>query len=113
MHEISLCRSILTIIQEKARELKAEKIISVRVGAGRLVAANPDIMRFAFEAVTKGTLAEGAKFIVEDEPALGYCEHCQQEAAIQNYFDACPLCNQYGLTIIRGESLEVLSMEVC
>lgn len=112
MHEVSLCQSILAILQEKGAALEAKKIVSVRLEAGSLVAVEPDIMQLAFRAVSKGSLAEGAKLMIEEQQAMGYCANCQQETAIQNYFDGCPLCGQYGLTITQGETLTVLSMEI-
>jgi hydrogenase nickel incorporation protein HypA/HybF len=60
MHEMSLAMGILQIVEEAAREQRFGRVRSVWLEIGDLAAVEADAMRFCFDAVSRGTLAEGA-----------------------------------------------------
>jgi hydrogenase nickel incorporation protein HypA/HybF len=61
MHEMALCESVLKILEEEAAKQRFDRVESVRLEVGRLSHVEPEAMRFCFEAVTRGTLADGAR----------------------------------------------------
>ena len=61
MHEMSLCESILRIIEKQAEKEKFKCVLKVRVLIGEYSGASEESMAFCFPFVTKGTVAEGAK----------------------------------------------------
>lgn len=72
MHEVSLCESILKILERKAKEDGFTRVVSVQIAIGEFSGASQESMEFCFPLVAKGTLAEGATldFIPEEGTAL-------------------------------------------
>ena len=60
MHEMSLTESIVELIEE-GRKQGFSRVRVVRLEIGALAQVEPEAMRFCFDAVTRGTLAEGAR----------------------------------------------------
>ncbi len=58
MHELALTREIVAIVCEAARDRRVHK---VTLEIGRLTCVMPEAIEFCFEAVARGTLAEGAR----------------------------------------------------
>lgn len=71
MHEFSICQSIVeTAISESGRLVPpAKKVLLTRVVVGRYRAVVEESLKFAYETLTKGTLAEGS--LLEIKPAEG------------------------------------------
>ena len=63
MHEFSLIQSIFKIIEQVAQANNLQTISKIRLKIGKLRQVAPDFLQFAFAAVAKGTLAEGAALI--------------------------------------------------
>ena len=64
MHEVGLMQDALEIALEHARGQGARQIHRVWMRVGALSGAAPDALRFAFDVVAGGTMAEGARFDV-------------------------------------------------
>ena len=58
MHELALTREIVAIVCEAAHD---RRVCKVTLEIGRLSCVMPEALEFCFEAVTQGTLAEGAR----------------------------------------------------
>ncbi len=60
MHEVSLCESILKIIEKQAEKDGFARATCVTLTIGELSGASEEALAFCFPLVAKGTLAEGA-----------------------------------------------------
>ena len=60
MHEMSLCESILQIIEDEAQRHGFHRVTRVRLEIGRLSGVEIEAMRFGFDAVTRDSVADGA-----------------------------------------------------
>ncbi|MCB1801430.1 MAG: hydrogenase maturation nickel metallochaperone HypA [Gammaproteobacteria bacterium] len=112
MHEMSLCESILQIIENEARQQGFVRVTRVRLEIGRLAGAEPEAMKFGFDAVTRGSLAEGARLEILNIPGRAWCMACAREVEIDNRFDACPQCGGFQLQVTGGEQLRIKDLEV-
>ena len=112
MHELSLCRSLLDIINEHLAGKHFKCVTKVTLEVGQLAAVDESALRFGFDIVTKGTFAEGAILEIHTVGGLAICNMCHQCVKLDNYYDACQNCGQFSLTATQGEELRVLSMEV-
>lgn len=61
MHEVSLCESIVRLIERKAEKEKFTRVVEITLTVGALSGASEEAMDFSFPFVAKGTVAEGAK----------------------------------------------------
>lgn len=112
MHELSLCESILQIIEDESRRQGFARVRRVRLEIGRLSGVEVEAMRFGFDAVTRGSLAEGAVLEIIDLPGTAWCLPCGREVEVRQRFDACPLCGSYQLQVIGGDQMQIRDLEV-
>ncbi len=60
MHEVSLCESIVKIIQKQAEKDGFTRVTRVTLLVGALSGASTESLEFCFPMVAKDTIAEGA-----------------------------------------------------
>jgi hydrogenase nickel incorporation protein HypA/HybF len=69
-------------------------------------------MRFCFDAVTRGSLAEGATLEVIATPGSGWCMQCEAVIALNEVFGECPNCGSYQVQVTGGTEMRVKELEV-
>jgi hydrogenase nickel incorporation protein HypA/HybF len=112
MHEMSLAEGIVQLIEEAAVREGFSSVKLVAIEIGRLSMVEPEALAFCFDAVTRGSIAEGARLEIEDVPGRGACLQCGTEAEIENLYDPCPGCGAFGLRITSGTEMRVKELEV-
>jgi hydrogenase nickel incorporation protein HypA/HybF len=112
MHEMSLCQSVVGIVEDAARKQPFGKVRSIVLELGALGHVAPEAMLFCFEAVSEGTLAQGATLVIERIPGAGRCLDCGKTVELTERFGACPLCGQHRVQMTAGDELRVREMEV-
>lgn len=112
MHELSLCRNIVEIIEEQSKNQSVKKVKTIYLEIGQLALVEKSALLFSFELVAKGTLVEGAVLHIIDVPAKALCDYCQVFVTIQQRFDSCIHCGKFSLKIIQGDELRIKTMEV-
>lgn len=111
MHELGIISNLFTIIEEVAEENDLVKINKVKLKLGKLQQIVPEMLTFAFEAVAKGTKAEGAALEVEDLPIKMKCKGCQSEFIVEEHVYICPECSGTSLTMLEGMEIILESLE--
>ncbi|MBK1691893.1 hydrogenase maturation nickel metallochaperone HypA [Ectothiorhodospira mobilis] len=111
MHEVSLAREILRILQEQARMQGFGRVHRVHLELGPLSCVDPEALIFAFEAVTADTLARGARLELHRPPARGTCRHCGHGYTMDSLVTPCPRCGGPG-RILSGLEMRVRDLEV-
>jgi hydrogenase nickel incorporation protein HypA/HybF len=66
----------------------------------------------AFEALTPGTIADGAQLSIEPVAARFWCSGCQNEFVSDHMYAECPECHHFSHEIKAGRELELASMEI-
>ena len=112
MHELSLCEGVLQILEEQSRIQGFIRVHRVCLVIGTLAGVEPEALRFHFDVVTQGTLAEGSHLEIVTVPAQAWCLPCGEKVSIGQYFDACPQCGSRQLQVIAGEELRIQQLEV-
>ncbi len=112
MHEVGLMENALAIALDYARREQATRIHQLALRVGELSGAEPDALRFAFDVVTQGTIAENAQLTIEFCPTLCYCTICQTQFQSPTGGYECPTCQTWSMAIMQGKELELASLEV-
>ena len=112
MHEIGLMQRMVEVTLDRAAGAGARHVqrVTVRVGAESGVV--PDVITFAFEVATRGTIAEGAELQIEDVPIACFCATCALEFAPIDALHECPRCHRLGAEVRRGREFELVSLEI-
>lgn len=111
MHEFSLIENILRTVEETAQREHLRTVTSVKLVVGRMRQIVPETMRFAFEAASKGTVAEGAALHMEFVPIRMRCGACGHEFEVDDRVFVCPQCGDTDLELKKGMELLIESME--
>jgi len=112
MHEVGLMESALAIALKRAGEEGAQRIHRLTMRIGPLSGVVPEALEFAFDVLTRGTIAEGAKLEVEHVPMMCYCSSCHLEFQPADLFCECPQCHDSRVKVQQGRELELASLEV-
>jgi hydrogenase nickel incorporation protein HypA/HybF len=114
MHELSLIAGLFEILEEKAGQHGAAKIVSVKLQVGRLSGAVPELLVTAFDMYKKGTLAEEAVLEAVSLPLKVHCRSCGAEFEVEDYVFHCSTCGAPDLNILQGTELylEKIDLEV-
>ena len=112
MHEMSLCGGILRVIDDEARSRAFRRVTGVRLEVGALACVEPAALRFGFDVMARGTLAEGAQLHIEEVPARAWCGACDRAVEVREHLGACPRCDAPVLSTQGGDALRVTELEV-
>jgi hydrogenase nickel incorporation protein HypA/HybF len=85
---------------------------AVLLEIGTLSHVEVQALRFCFDAVTRGTVADGARLDVQAVPGRAWCMPCGESVALERLGDACPRCGSYQLQVTAGEEMKVKEVEV-
>jgi hydrogenase nickel incorporation protein HypA/HybF len=112
MHEMSLAEGVIGVIEDAARTQGFDQVKTVWLEIGRLAAVEPDALRFSFDVVKRGTVADAARIEIVDLPGAAWCMKCADTVAIDERGAACPACGSYQLQVSGGDDLRVKELEV-
>lgn len=113
MHELGIMESTLALVQRHAAEQHARRVTRIVLRIGAISGVETEALRFAFEAVSPGTPAEGAEFAIESVPVTVHCPTCDRDFAgdDQGYIYTCPHCGDLCGDIRTGRELELSRIE--
>ncbi len=111
MHELSLCESLLEIIEEQAVVHRYRRVRTVWLEVGQFAGVECEALRFSFDVVMQGSLADGARLEIVDLPGRGWCFRCGEEVTLETSFDTCPQCDG-PVHITGGEEFRIKELEV-
>lgn len=112
MHESGLTEDLFTHTMQHAREANAQRVTRVRVIIGALSDATSESIRFYFDSLATGTIAEGADLDFDRAPGKAHCSACGNDVTIDELFTTCPNCGMYALQITSGNGVYLDRLEV-
>lgn len=112
MHEMSLAESVREIVEETARANGARRVAAVRLEIGKLAQVEIEAMRFAFEVVRRGSLAEDARLDIVETDGTAWCLRCSGAVVITQRGDPCPQCQSFQLQVTGGDRMRVMDIEI-
>lgn len=112
MHEMSLAEGVLQLIEDAARQQKFEKVITVWLEIGQLSGVEVEAMAFCFDAVTRDSVAQGARLEIIALPGVGWCMECSKSVPMSEVFGECPHCGGFQMQVTGGTEMRVKELEV-
>jgi len=107
MHEASLMKNMLAIVEKAAADAGGGRVTVIQLRRGEMAGVQADAMRFAFDVMSKGTAAEGATLEIETVPLRVRCKRCGAEAHPEDFVFICMKCGATEIEIIGGREMEV------
>ncbi len=112
MHEMSLAEGMREIVEDTARANSATAVTLVRLRIGRLAPVELEALRFCFDVVTKGGVADGARLEIEPVDGTAWCWDCSASVALGALGDPCPACGGHTLDVTGGTEMRVHEIEL-
>ncbi len=112
MHEMALAEGILQIVEATAQANEAQAVRAVWLELGALSHVELEALRFSFDAVKRGTVADDARLEVVTTPGRAWCMPCGEAVDLARLGDACPLCGSYQLQVTQGEEMRIKEIEI-
>ena len=112
MHELSLCRQIVKLVETELADRPAQQVKTVRLEIGDLAGIELDALRFSFPIAARGTQLAGAALAIDTIAGQAHCQRCDQDIRLAKRYDPCPQCQQYDYDIIRGDNMRVMQVEL-
>jgi hydrogenase nickel incorporation protein HypA/HybF len=112
MHEMGLMQTCLELACDQARLHGARRIEGITLRVGDLSGAVPEALELAFEVVSPGTVAEGARFLVERVAVICRCAACASDFYPSDVVFECPSCGRLSAEVRQGRELELTNLEV-
>ena len=112
MHELGIMTGVMQAVEDSAKQAGAEKVLKITLSVGVMTEAIEDALQFAFEALSEGTMCEGATLEINMVPPISVCAECGNEYEHDRFHMLCPECGSSFTQLIQGKELQIDSIEV-
>jgi hydrogenase nickel incorporation protein HypA/HybF len=113
MHELSIALSILDLASEEAERHGGSSIVAIHLRLGPLSGVAKDALRSAYELAREDSPCSAAELVIEEVPLVTFCPNCNAERMLTSAQEmCCPECGAATPTIVHGQELEVISLEL-
>lgn len=112
MHEMGIVAGVMDSVEAAARDAGADRVLKISLSVGVMTEAIEDALRFAFEALSEGTMMEGAEFEINMIEPVSICLECGKEYSHDRFHMLCPECGSAFTELLQGKELRIDSIEV-
>lgn len=121
MHEGSITSQIVENVLREAEKRNAKKVVEVNLAIGKLMFLNLDQVRFWYEQLTKNTILENSRLVIEEKEGYVRCGKCGYEGKLNVIDDPmfhvpmptlnCPKCGGT-VKIVSGRDCVIKSVRM-
>lgn len=112
MHELGIMTGVLQAVEESAKQAGSNKVLTINLSVGVMTEAIEDALRFAFEALSEGTICENAALEITMIAPVSVCAECGNKYEHDRFHMLCPECGSSFTQLIQGKELQIDSIEV-
>jgi len=112
MHELSLAENINNTIKNMCERSAWTRVRRIVLKVGYMRQVDPELLSFAFDVVSKGTVSEGAEVSILALPIVFMCHSCKKETSSDRTVFMCSNCGSTNVELRSGMELTIESMEV-
>lgn len=114
MHELGVVFHIIKGVEKVAEENDLTEIASVTVELGQVSTVIPRYLTDCWRwAADKNDLLRGAELLIEEVPAITYCEACGKTYGTIEYGKTCPHCGSGQTYLLQGNQVMIKEIEAC
>lgn len=112
MHEYHIVEELVAQVLKKAREGRARNIAGVTLVMGEHSGLEESSVRLYFENITRGTIAENARLIINPIAVKLACRSCAKEFERRGEDITCPQCGTMGILQKTGKEFYIDNIEI-
>ena len=108
MHELGLVMHVIRSVEEVAAENRIPQVSAVTLEIGEVSGV---VHRYLTDcwawAVKKSDTLQNARLIIEETPALTYCDSCGKQYRTVSYGKICPHCGSAETWLLTGTEMNI------
>ena len=112
MHELGIAQDMLRIAIEYATQNQAKRITALNIEMSMAADESEDSLRFHFEHLARGTLADGARIEIIRVPMRASCLDCANEFDFSTDSAGCPRCQSTRVRPLPQDEFKLTSIDV-
>jgi hydrogenase nickel incorporation protein HypA/HybF len=112
MHELTLARSLIEMVDDYANEQGGRQVRRIHVRLGQM-SAMTRALYFCFGSASRGTSCEGAVLDIDEVPLTVRCTTCDAvKTPSGRYNFRCPDCGMPTPEIVTGREMQLTAIEL-
>lgn len=112
MHELGIAQEMLKIALDSAAKNNASRITQFNVAMSAAADESEESLKFHFDHVTRGTIAEGARIEITRVPVAVKCLECGNDFTWTVNTLNCPQCSSARIRALPQDEFKLTSIEV-
>lgn len=112
MHEMSLCESIVQVIESQAAVHDYRQVKTVWLEIGALSGVEIEALKFCFDVVCRHSIAKNSTLRIVEIPGQAWCMQCARNLNITSRLSGCPQCGSHQLQVNGGDEMKIKELEV-
>ncbi len=110
MHELSIALNIVEIAHEQVIDHDANEVEKIELEIGTMSGIEMDAFLFVWDEAVSKSVLENAERVIHTIEAKAKCSNCSNQFALEERFQACPVCGEYLSELLQGEELKVRTL---
>ncbi len=112
MHELSLISNVIEAVERSAKENCICHVSIIKLEVGKMTAALPEALEFAFSVLPKDALFKNAKLEIKEKEVLLSCKDCSKTFVPPDLVQLfCTRCGSRQVDIVEGKELSIVYFE--
>ena len=112
MHEYSVVQALIDQCEAEARKAGASEVLKITVKVGKLSGIEPQLLASAFEFFGAESFCKGAELELISQGVVVKCPDCGAQTELAELNFCCPHCASENISVIDGEELILMSLEM-
>ncbi len=112
MHELGIAQEMLKVALEYAAKNNASRITQFSVAMSAAADESEESLKFHFDHVTRGTIAEGARIDITRIPVPAKCLECGNDFEWTPETITCPKCSSARVRALPQDEFKLTSIEI-
>lgn len=113
MHEFSVARSLIKLVEEIVAENGNRQVSKVVVKIGKLSGVEPYLLQTAFDVLKEESVSvRDSTLVVRVQDIVYRCEDCGAELVAPDFDVVCRACGSYNTEIVDGKDMILESIEM-
>lgn len=112
MHEYSIVQSLIESCEAHVTSNDATKVTKVFIKVGVLSGVEPHLLAEAFELFKEDGVCRDAVLDMQIQKIKVRCNSCHLEQELEKNEFICPDCGSYELSVLDGEDMYLMRLEL-
>lgn len=114
MHELGIVFHIIDSLEEVGKENQLSSVSNVTLEIGEVSGVMDSYLKDCWRwAADKSELLKGSELVIEQIPAVTFCEDCGKTYGTVEYGKICPFCDSDKTYLVSGNEFMIKEIEAC